>query len=173
MKSRLSFVATIAVAAAVGGVALGQSAMLPTPKVEEVMVKTTLLTLNDANLTGNYDVLFAKMAKPFRDRFTADVLKEAFKSFAGHHIDAIAAMPIVASGKPEIGRRGELVLRGYFDTTPSRLSYQLDFAVSEGEWKPVAIDVKVKGPSASDAGAVDLLARAAADLAGSGNGERP
>jgi len=173
MKNRMCFRAALVLAAVVCSAALAETSNLPAPQVEEVMVKTTLLTLNDANITGNYDVLFARMARPFRDRFTADTLKQAFKSFAGHHIDAIAAMPIVASGKPEIGRRGELVLRGYFDTTPSRLSYQLDFAVSEGEWKPVAIDVKVKGPSASDAGAVDLLARAAADLAGSGNGERP
>lgn len=137
------------------------------------MVKTTLLTLNDANLTGNYDVLFAKMAKPFRDRFTADTLKQAFKSFAGHHIDVIAAMPITSSSRPEIGSRGELMLRGYFDTTPARLSYQLDFAVSEGEWKPVTIDVKVKGPSTSDAGPSELLARASADFKGSGDGGRP
>lgn len=173
MKSRLTFAAALALSAAVCGPAIAQTAMLPTPKVEEVMVKTTLLTLNDANLTGNYDVLFARMAKPFRDRFTADTLKQAFKSFAGHHIDAIAAMPIVPSSKPEIGSRGELMLRGYFDTAPSRLSYQLDFAVSEGEWKPVAIDVKVKGPSTSDAGSADLLARAAADFTSSGNGGRP
>ncbi|MFO1111522.1 MAG: hypothetical protein U1E61_20305 [Bradyrhizobium sp.] len=173
MKNRLTFAATIALAIAISGLAPGQTGMLPTPKVEEVMVKTTLLTLNDANLTANYDVLFAKMAKPFRDRFTADLLKEAFQSFAGHHIDAIAAMPIVVSRKAEINSRAELMLRGYFDTTPSRLSYQLDFAVSEGEWKPVTIDVKVKGPSTSDAGAVDLLARAAADFTGPGNSGRP
>lgn len=163
MKNGLTLVGTLVLEAIVCSPAPAQTTMLPTPKVEEVMVKTTLLTLNDANLTGNYDVLFAKMAKPFRDRFTSETLKQAFRSFAGHHIDAIAAMPIVPSSKAEIGSRGELILRGYFDTTPSRLSYQLDFAVSEGEWKPVTIDVKVKGPSTSDAGA-DLLARAAADF---------
>ena len=177
MKSRLLFAAILALipalAASPSGAAPGETEMLPTPKVEEVMVKTTLLTLNDANLTGNYDVLFAKMAKSFRDRFTADTLKQAFKSFAGHHIDAIAGMPIVVSHKAEIDSRGELMLRGYFDTTPSRLSYQLDFAVSEGEWKPVTIDVKVKGSSTSDAGAVDLLARAAADSTRRENRTRP
>lgn len=173
MKGCRNLGAVLALAAAICGPALAQTSMLPTPPVEEVMVKTTLLTLNDANLTGNYDVLFARMARPFRERFTVDTLKQAFKSFAGHHIDAIAAMPIVSSSKPEINGRGELMLRGYFDTTPSRLSYQLDFAVSEGEWKPVTIDVKVKGPSSSDAGAIDLLARAAADVSGSGEGRRP
>ncbi len=132
------------------------------------MVKTSLLTLNDANLTGNYDVLYAKMGKPFRDRFAADALKQAFKSFAGHHIDAIAAMPIVQTSVPRLGGNGGLMLRGYFDTKPSRLSYELDFAVSEGEWKPIAIDVKVRSQDVSAAAAVDLVAHASADRSGDG-----
>ena len=108
------------------------------------MVKTSLLTFNDANLTGNYAVMYAKMAKPFRDRFTADTLKQAFKVFAGKHIDIIAAKPIVPTSAAKFGGNGWLMLRGYFDTSPSRLNYELDFAISEGEWKLIAIDVKVR-----------------------------
>lgn len=145
--------------------AWAQSPALPDPKVEEVMVKTSLLTLNDANLTGNYDVLYAKMARPFRERFSADTLKQAFNSFAGHHIDAIAGMAIVAIDDPVIDGNGALHLRGFFDTTPSRLSYELDYAVSEGEWKLIAIDVNVRA-IASNASATDLVAHAAADLGG-------
>ncbi|MFZ2154571.1 MAG: hypothetical protein WAV72_00405, partial [Bradyrhizobium sp.] len=78
---RLLTIAIVAFAAgmAAPGAAVAQSLPLPTPVVEEVMVKTSLLTFNDANLTGNYAVMYAKMAKPFRDRFTADTLKQAFK----------------------------------------------------------------------------------------------
>ncbi len=157
--------ASVTVALTALAAASAQSSALPTPKVEEVMVKTSLLTLNDANLTGNYDVLYAKMAKPFRDRFSAETLKRAFQSFAGHHIDAIAGMAIVPTDKPAIDDKGALLLRGYFDTAPSRLSYELDYAVSEGEWKLIAIDVKVRA-IASNASAADLVAHAAADLAG-------
>lgn len=173
MNRCMTLVAGLAAGIAICGDAAAQSPPLPTPLVEEVMVKTMLLTLNDANITGNYDVLFARMAKPFRDKLTADTLKQGFKSFAGRHIDVIAAMPIVASSKPEIGSRGELMLRGHFDTTPSRLTYQLDFLISEGEWKPVVIDVKVRNQSSSDAGPAELLARAAADISGAGSGARP
>jgi hypothetical protein len=138
--------------------------LLPTPLIEEVMVKTSLLTLNDANLTGNYDVMHAKMAKAFRDRFGADTLKQAFKGFAGKHIDTIAARPIVAINEARINAEGDLMLRGYFDTAPSRLNYELDYAISEGEWKLITIDVKVKGPSTSYAGGTGLLANATAEF---------
>jgi hypothetical protein len=61
---------------------------------------------------------------------------------------------------------GRSMLRGCFDTTPSRLSYALDYAVSEGEWKLIGIDVNVRGSSTVDAGSADLLMHAAADLSG-------
>lgn len=154
----------IAAAAMAASAAIAQSQPLPTPLVEEVMVKTSLLALNDANLTGNYDVMHARMAKAFREKFRPDTLKQAFRTFAGKHIDIIAVKPIVATRQAAIGSNGSLMLRGYFDTTPSRLNYELDFAISEGEWKLIAIDVKVKGPSTSDAGAAGFLAHAAADF---------
>jgi hypothetical protein len=144
--------------------AIAQSQNLPTPLVEEVMVKTTLLTLNDANLTGNYDVMQAKMARPFREKFGADTLKQAFRTFSGKHIDIIAATPLVTTREARIDSNGVLMLRGYFDTTPSSLSYALDYAISEGEWKLIAIDVKVKGSSTNYAGAAGLLAHATADF---------
>ncbi|MDA9423308.1 hypothetical protein XH97_14430 [Bradyrhizobium sp. CCBAU 53380] len=147
--------------------AWAESPAVPTPKVEEVMVKVALLTLNDANLTGNYNVLYAKMARPFRERFSDATLKQAFASFAGHHIDAIAGMPIVTTEQPRIDDNGALLLRGHFDTTPSRLSYALDYAMSEGEWKLITIDVKIRSLQ-TNASATDLVARAAADLAGRG-----
>jgi hypothetical protein len=51
----------------------------PTAQVQEKLIKTSLLTFNDANLTGNYAVMHAKLAKPFRDKFSPDQLKKAFK----------------------------------------------------------------------------------------------
>lgn len=162
------FLATAIVALTAGlatGDALAQSPSLPTALDEEVIVKASLLTLNDADLTGNYDVMHARMAKQFREKFNADTLKQAFKAFAGKHIDIIAAQPIVPVSEARINANGALMLRGYFDTTPSRLSYELDYAISEGEWKLIAIDVRVKGEtSVSDVGSVGLLTHAAANL---------
>ena len=164
-RNRAVLISTSVIATMIAFAAEAQTPAPPTPKVEEVMVKTSLLTLNDANLTGNYNVLYAKMAKPFRERFSSDTLKQAFRDFAGHHIDAIAGLPVVPTSEPRIDEQGELLLRGHFDTTPSRLIYELDFAISEGEWKLIAIDVKVKSMS-STASTADLVAHTAADVAG-------
>lgn len=155
----------IAVVAFTAGPALAQSLALPTAIEEEVTVKTSLLTLNDGNLTGNYTVMHARMAKAFREKFGPETLKRAFKEFAGKHIDAIAAKPIVPVGEAIINGNGTLMLRGYFDTTPSRLIYELDYALSEGEWKLINIDVKVRNESLiSEAGGIGLLTHTATDL---------
>ncbi|MGT2502895.1 hypothetical protein ACVOMS_23110 [Bradyrhizobium guangxiense] len=167
MTRRAILLSTAAATALLSFAAWAQSPALPTPKVEEVMVKVALLTLNDANLTGNYNVLYAKMAEPFRERFSADTLKQAFRDFAGHHIDAVAGMPIITTEPPRIDDNGALLLRGYFDTTPSRLSYEPRLRHVGGEWKLITIDVKVRSVQIN-ANATDLIARAAADLAGGG-----
>jgi hypothetical protein len=119
---------------------------MPTPAEQEVLVKTTLLTFNDANVTGNYTVLNAKLSKPFRDQFDADKLKTAFKDFADKHIDfdVIAGKSSIPNGDAQINGEGVLLLAGYFDTTPKKVKYQLKFIRSEGEWKPLAIDVDIK-----------------------------
>ena len=122
---------------------------VPPPMLQEVLIKTSLLTLNDANLTGEYTVLHARLAKPFREQFNADRLKALFKVFADQNVDwgLIAAKQPVATAEATIDKRGALILRGYFDTTPSRMTYELDFLPSEGEWKPIKLNVKLKPPN--------------------------
>ena len=119
---------------------------LPSAQFQEVLIKSTLLTFNDANLTGNYTVLHAKLAKPFRDKFSPDKLKQAFKSFADQNVElrGIILKPPVVTTASKIDERGALVVRGYFDTAPSRVLYEFDFLPSEGEWKPINLGVKVK-----------------------------
>ncbi len=118
----------------------------PTGQLQEILIKTSLLTFNDANLTGNYDVLHARLAKPFRDQFSPDRLKQVFKGFSDQKIDlgVIAAKAPVPEGEAKVDDRGALLLKGYFDTRPSRVMYDLAFLPSEGEWKLIKINVNVK-----------------------------
>ncbi|MFZ0488441.1 MAG: hypothetical protein WAL83_15710 [Arenicellales bacterium] len=141
------------VAALVGAVMLPLAAWgamveskVPSVVVQEVLIKTCLLTLNDANITGNYTVLHAKLAKPFREQFNAERLKRTFKVFSDKKIDygIIVTRPAIPSSESKIDERGALILRGYFDTRPSRVVYKLDFIASDGEWKPIRINVNVE-----------------------------
>lgn len=121
---------------------------VPSAELQEVLIKVSLLSFNDANVTGNYSVFHAKLSKPFRDQFPPEKLAETFKEFRGKRIDfdIIAAKRPVSIEEPKIADNGVLSIKGYFDTTPSRVNYDLAFIMSEGEWKLIKVDVDVKRP---------------------------
>ena len=144
---RLQFVAAI-VGALLCAVPAAAENTVPIEQLQEKLIKTYLMTFNDANLTGNYAVLQAKLAKPFRDQFNPDKLKAAFKGFADQKVDLgiVVTKAPIATTPTKIDNRGALIVRGYFDTAPSRVIYELDFVPSEDEWKPISIHVNVKKP---------------------------
>jgi hypothetical protein len=152
MHSR-RFALRIVAAVALGSLVLARPAFAqkpPGPERQEALIKASLMTFNDANVTGNYTVLHAKLSKPFRDQFTPDKLKETFKPFADAHIDfdIVVAKPPVPAAEAKVDDDGRLALRGYFDTQPSRVHYDLAFIMSEGEWKLIKLNVNVKKPGA-------------------------
>ena len=149
VQTRTTGLLAVVFAALVGAMLAASPAFAqkaPDPVTQEVLVKSTLLTFNDANVTGNYTVMHAKLAKPFRDKFSPDRLKEVFKVFHEKQIDIdlIAAKQPTASKPVQVNDSGVLQLHGYFDTSPSRVHYELDYIMSDGEWKPIRINVQLK-----------------------------
>jgi len=129
---------------------LGASAVqaqnkVPSDRALEALIKSSLLTLNDANVTGNYSVLHAKLSKPFREQFPPEKLKAAFREFREESTDydIIAAMLPTYDPKPGIDEDGKLVVKGSFPTEPSRVRFELEFIPSDGEWKLILIHVKL------------------------------
>ena len=148
-QSKMTGYLTI-VFAALAGIMLATSPAFaqkpPDAFTQEVLIKASLLTFNDANVTGNYTVMHAKLSKPFRDSFPPERLKEVFKVFHDKKIDfdLIAAKQPIASKPAAVNDNGVLMLHGHFDTTPSRVNYELDFIMSDGEWKLIRINVQLK-----------------------------
>jgi hypothetical protein len=129
------------------GVAQAQN-KVPPERALEVLVKTSLLSFNDANVTGNYTVLHDKLSKPFRQEYPPEKLKEAFKEFSEKNIDIelIAALNPIYEPPPSIDSEGKLVVKGYFPTEPIRVNFNLAFIPSDGEWKLIRLNVKLGTP---------------------------
>lgn len=117
---------------------------VPAERPLEALVKSTLLSFNDANVTGIYTVFHAKLSRPFRQQFSPEKLKETFKEFAEKEIDidVVAAMKPSYDPEPSIDDHGKLIVKGYFPTEPARVVFELDFIPSDNEWKLVRINVK-------------------------------
>ncbi len=143
LRSRFAAAATVVLLASTAAHAENK---VPNAMEQEVLIKASLLTLNDANVTGNYAILHAKLSKPFREQFSADRLKQSFRQFSDQKADweAIVAMPPVPTTKSHIDKSGALILRGFFDAGATHVVYELDFIPSEGEWKPSNLTVRMK-----------------------------
>src|SRR5260370_19285163 len=108
------------------GVAQAQN-KVPSERTLEVLVKTSLLSFNDADVTGNYTVLHDKLSKPFRQEYPPEKLKEAFKEFSEKNIDIelIASLKPGHAAAPSIESQGQLRVRCHFPTSPARSHSQL------------------------------------------------
>ena len=130
---------------------LAQAPRVP-PEVEiEVRIKQSLLTLNDANLTGNYAVMHARMAPKLRRQFTVEQVKAAFRDFAGQRVDygVIAAQKPILSEPARFDAEGALVLAGRFATVPSQVVFSLRLLPLEGQWLILGINVSTEAVNAA------------------------
>jgi hypothetical protein len=121
---------------------------VPSERALEALVKTTLLTFNDANVTGNYEVFHAKLSKPFREQFPVERLARRFQEFNKKHVDfdIVAALKPSYDPAPKVDDDGKLLVKGYFPTEPLQVHFNLEFIPSDGEWKLIGINVKVGDP---------------------------
>src|SRR3954447_7990175 len=85
---------------------------MPGPSVQEVLVKSILVTLNDAVATDNFTVLHAKISKPFRDQFPPEKLRAVFKNLIEKHavFDAVVAEKMIPDVEARIDEKGVLKL---------------------------------------------------------------
>jgi hypothetical protein len=119
---------------------------MPSPFVQEVLIKSILVTLNDAVASDNFSVFHAKISKPFSDQFPPERLRAIFKDLVEKHavFDAIVASPVIPEEDARIDEKGVLRLKGRFDTAPKKVKYQLGFIPSEGAWKLSGVTIDIE-----------------------------
>ena len=119
---------------------------IPSDDEQDVLVRTTLMTFNDANMTGNYAVLLAKSSRQFQTQITADKLSSAFEPFRTNELFFESAVDAHrdSSEKPTIDQEGALVLTGMIKTDDMQVKYRLRFVQNGKQWKLLGINVDAK-----------------------------
>jgi hypothetical protein len=107
------------------------------------LIRSTLLSLNDANRTGNYTVLRDLAAPDFQGANTAADLAQNFTDLRRRHFDlftvALAAPQLTAP--PALDDHGMLRLTGFFPTRPLQINFDLLFQNTGGQWRLFGISV--------------------------------
>ena len=107
------------------------------------LVRSTLLTLNDANLSGNYTVLRDLAAPDFQARNTAADLAQTFSDLRRRNFDLYGAALLAPqlTVVPALDQSGMLHLAGYIPTRPQQINFDLVFQVVSNRWRLYSISI--------------------------------
>jgi hypothetical protein len=129
------------------------------PDAEKIvlLLRSSLLTLNDALQTGNFTVLRDMGAPGFRDANTAARLSQSFSDLASKNVD-LSAVSIIApqlAEPPALDQaKGMLHLKGYFPGQPVQINFEMLYQAVDGRWRLFGLSVQ-PGPPAPAAKATD------------------
>ena len=107
------------------------------------LIRATLLTLNDANRSGNYSVLRDLAAPDFQARNTAADLSQIFADLRRRNFDLYGAALLAPqlTAAPALDADGRLRLTGFFPTRPLQISFDLTYQVAGGQWRLFGISI--------------------------------
>lgn len=109
-----------------------------------ILIRTTLIALNQADLTGNYSVLRDMAAPGFQQANNAARLGEIFSDLRVRKIDLspIAVIEPKLARAAFINEQGMLRITGFFPTKPEQVNFDLAFQPVDGQWRMFGISVK-------------------------------
>jgi hypothetical protein len=126
-----------------GGEPAADTRSLPDPYKLNMMIRSSIIALNQANQTGNYTVLQDLAAPAFRATNDSARLAQIFAPLRQRNLDLspILFFTPKLSRDPHFTPQGVLRLTGFFPTAPERVNFDLYFQSVEDEWRIFGIGV--------------------------------
>jgi hypothetical protein len=116
-----------------------------------ILIRTTLVALQQANQTGNYSVLHGISAPGFQIVNTPQRLGQIFANLRAKNFDlsGVVVLEPQLSVLPELYSNGVMRMAGFFPSVPIQVYFDLQFILVQGQWKLLAIAVNVAPPVGS------------------------
>lgn len=116
---------------------------VPNPYKLSILIRTTIIALNQANLTGNYSVVRDLAAPSFREVNSSARLAEIFSGLRRRHLDLspILLLEPKLVRPPALMDNGSLRLSGFFPSAPEQVNFDLAFQRVGGQWRLFAISL--------------------------------
>jgi hypothetical protein len=138
--------------------------VVPSAESVVVMIRSTLLSLNDAVTTGNFTVLRDLAAPSFREANNAGRLAQIFSNLAAQRVNLafLAIMVPKLSEPPGIDANRRLRIAGFFPSDPLQINFDLQFEAVAGQWRLFGISVNPTKPVTTTAAPAPVAAAAPA-----------
>ncbi len=126
---------------------------VPQPEVLLVLIRTTLVALNQAVQTGNFTVLRDLGSPDLQAANSPAQLGVIFASLRNRNIDLSPVVVVTpeVSEPPQITQDQMLRLVGYFPTTPLQIQFEMLFQPVNGQWRLFGMAVNTAVPPATTA----------------------
>ena len=107
-----------------------------------ILIRSTLLALDQANKTGNYTVLRDLGSSDFQANSAAR-LAEIFAQERRDNIDlsGVAVIDPQLTLLPQIEANGMMHMAGFFPSVPTQVNFEMAFAPVGGRWRLFALSV--------------------------------
>ena len=123
------------------------AAHAPTPAMIDrngvlILIRSTLVALDQANRTGNYTVL-RDLGSPAFQTNTAARLAEIFASQRKDNIDlsGVVVLDPQLTLLPQIETNGMMHMAGFFPSVPTQVNFEMAFAPVERQWRLFGVSV--------------------------------
>lgn len=146
------------------------SVAVPDSHKLNLLIRTTIIALNQANMSGNYSVLRDLGTPKFQATNTDANLAEIFASQRKRNLDLspILFFDPKLVRDPAIQPSGLLRLTGFIPTKPERLLFDMGFESIAGRWRLSAIVIDIQPAPAGAASAGSAAKKGAPKAAGTG-----
>lgn len=108
-----------------------------------ILIRSTLIALDQANKTGNYTVLRDLGAPGFQAANTPARLAEIFAKERSAKLDlsGVVVLEPQLNQLPEIDSNGMMRMTGFFPSVPTQIKFDLLYAPVGGQWRLFGIAV--------------------------------
>lgn len=132
-----------------------------------MLIRSTVIAVNQANKTNNYTVLRDLGSPRFREANSAKKLADIFEALRKTKFDLTPILFFTPQmqAQPVLADNGMLRLTGYFDTVPQRINFDFLFEDVESEWMIYGLNIStqsspaVQNRSATSPPSADLSAK--------------
>ena len=110
-----------------------------------ILIRTTLVAVQQANQTGNYSVLYSMSAPGFQSVNSPERLSQIFATLRAKNFDlsGVVVLEPQLLVMPEIYSNGVMRMAGFFPSVPMQVYFDVQFIPVQGQWRLVAISVDV------------------------------
>ena len=113
-----------------------------------ILIRTTLVAVQQANQTSNYSVLYGISSPGFQNTNSPERLAQIFANVRGKGFDlsGVVVLEPQLTIAPEVYENGVMRMAGFFPSVPLQVYFDLLFIPVQGQWKLIGIAVNVGSP---------------------------